>query len=419
MQIYSSQLPRFRRPFGPVILKGDPAPPPPVRDGVTLSPAALQATSPLGLTDKELQAHAERLVRDNLERVPEYARGKARSRHLINGLVQSQSPGEKAKKSLGAHYDGSPVVVIAFEGTGAFDARRPALMQQMGRELQAEGRDTTDPRFAPEKLLDKALAKQRGRGAKWSGLASGPLSEIVKDKELNNNIQWLSFPSEEAEVLSDPEAYKNLDIRQLVSDIRRSSSGTSQGINSALARVGEISRQAEEQGKSPRFVILSHSSGGRSAVKFVERLKNRINPATGQPYQVDLAVTIDPVREAHEAVFEAAREVVNKKTEHGWNKVRSLVGLEKKKVYPPNVGSRRQPESLFHSDGVLEWVNFYQMTDTEGLKMPIKFGIHGSPIDGAENHQIHDTRSDGHGAIAYHRVVLERIKLELRELVRE
>lgn len=291
-------------------------------------------------------------------------------------------------------------------------------MQRLGRELQAEGRDTQDPRFSPASLTDKALAKLRGRGANWSGLASGPLSEIVKDKELNSNIQWLSFPSEEAEILSDLEALKNPNVPELIRDIRRSRSGTSRGINSALARVREISNQAKAQGKNPRFVILSHSSGGRSAVKFVERLKSRPNPATGEPYKVDLALTIDPVREAHEAVFEAAREVVNKKTEHGWNKVKTFLGFQPKKVYPPNVGSRRQPESLFHSDGVKEWVNFYQTTDTKGLDIPIKFGIHGSPIEHAENHHIRDTSADGHGAIAYHPRVLKRVKDELRELIR-
>ena len=201
-----------------------------------------------------------------------------------------------------AHYDGSPVVVIAFEGTGAFDDRRPKLMQEMGRRLQAQGVDTTDDKFSPAPLLDAALSKERGHGANWSGLHSGPLTEVVKDPKLNSNIQYMSFPSEEVES-------ENFSLNQLGRDIRRSSSGTSQGIEAARERMREIAEDAKRQGKSPKFVLMSHSSGGRSSVKFAEKMKGEINPATGKPFEFALSMSIDPVREAHEA----AGEVIGKK----------------------------------------------------------------------------------------------------------
>jgi hypothetical protein len=383
-------------------------------DRVTLSARAVAGAVGFLPSDKEMAAQAEAQVRESLRKVPETP---GRSRHAINALVQSQKPGEPATQTVKAHYDGSPVVVIAFEGTGGFDARRPALMQSLGRELQAQGHDTTDSRFRPAQLLDKALQKVRGRDAHWSGLASGPLQEIVKDPELNNNIQWLSFPSEEVELLSDAEAYKDIDALQLVGDIKRSTSGTSRGIDDAVARVTEIAREAQKQGKSPKFVLVTHSSGGRSAVKFAEKLGKLRNPSTGEPFQIEKALTIDPVREAHEAFLEAGREVINKKTEQAWNKVRTALGFRPKKVYPPNIGSRHQPGSLYRPQNVNQWVNFYQRTDTEGLKMAIEFGIHGSPIRGAENHEIKDTSTDGHGAIAYHSRVLDRMTSELRDLV--
>ena len=381
-------------------------------DGVLLSPQALALTGLPG--DQQLQKHAEILVKRSLRKVPHGS-----NRHITNARVQSQKPGDgPARKRVNAHYDGSPVVVIAFEGTGSFDARRPAVMQEMGRELQSKGHDTTDPRFQPDRLVDDALTKVRGKGANWSGLSTGPLNEIVRDPELNNGVQWLSFPSEEAEILSDKEAYKDLDPLRLIRDIKRSSSGTSQGIDAALRRVQEIAGAAKKQGKSPKFVLMSHSSGGRSAVKFAEKLKRLRNPATGQNYQVDLALTIDPVIEAHEVILDAGREVLNKKTEQLGNSLRDFLGLAKKKVYPPNIGSSRKPGVLFRPENVKEWINFYQRTDTEGLKMPIRFGIHGNPVVGAVNTEITDTKTDGHGAIAYHPQVLRRVKSALRELIR-
>lgn len=385
-------------------------------DQVIFSPPALLGRVGSLESSANLKERASSLVRESLRKVPERD---GRSRHLTNALVQSQSPGQPTKTVAKAHYDGSPVVVIAFEGTGAFDARRPALMQRLGRELQASGQNTQDGRFHPERLVDEALTQERGRGAKWSGLSSGPLKTIVKDPELNSNVQWLSFPSEEAEILSDTEAYKNVSARRLISDIRRSSGGASQGINHALERVEEIAAEARKQGKSPKFVLLSHSSGGRTAVKFAEKLKRLKNPSTGENFKVETALTIDPVKEAHEAMVEAGREVINKKAEELGNSVRELMGIPQRRVYPPNVGSRLQRKTLFHSDGVNKWVNFYQRTDTLGLKLDIRFGIHGSPVHRAENIEIKNTKDDGHGAIAYHPRVLRRVAEELRRLTKQ
>jgi hypothetical protein len=391
------------------------SPIPPV-DTVAISAKVLLGAKGTLPSNRELLGKAEAQVAQSLRKVPETP---GRSRHSINALIQSQEPGRPATQRVQAHYDGSPVVVIAFEGTGGFDARQPTLMQRLGRELQADGYDTTHPRFRPDHLVDIALKKVRGRDANWSGLVSGPLSDIVEDPELNNNIQWLSFPSEEVEFLSDAEAYKDIDMPELIRDIRLSTSGTSRGIDYAIARVQEIARQAKELGKDPKFVLLTHSSGGRSAVKFAEKLGRIQNPTTGKPFQIENAMTIDPVREAHEAFVEAGCEVINNKTEQAWNGVRKALGLSPTKIDPPTIRSRSQPESLYRPQNVKEWVNFYQRTDTEGLKIAVKFGIHGSPIQGAENHEIKDTSTDGHGAIAYHSEVLSRITGELRSLVEE
>lgn len=324
------------------------------------------------------------------------------NRHQLNARIMAHGAQDK-KNSGKVRYDGSPVVVIAFEGTGAFDPRRASTMQALGRRLQAQGHDTTNPRFNPATLVEKALGEQTS----WSGLGHGPLDAVVRDPKLNKNVQWLSFPSEELEVLGDPKNLSNYSPRQIVKDVIGSTEGRTPGIEAALKAVKDISGQAHAQGKNPKFVLLSHSSGGRSAVKFAERLRTLRNPGDGKPFEVPLAVTIDPVREAHEAMFEAAREVVNKGTEHNANKVRRFLGLPERKVWPPNVGSRKQPESLYRPSNVSQWINFYQTDDTEGLKMSPQFGIHGSPVERATNIRVRGTGSAGHGEINYHPTVVK------------
>lgn len=377
------------------------------QDSVQFSPT-VQVPKPLP-SDQELKALAQGVVEDSHSRVPDQAAG---NRHRLNALLQAQDWTGDPVQGGPVHYDGSPVVVIAFEGTGAFEARKAPAMQTLGRDFQAQGIDTNDPRFKPDSLLTEALVDKSGAPVKWSGLSQGPLEAVVKDAELNQKVQWLSFPSEELEVLSDPEFTKNLSPKQLLDDTARTSLGTSPGIQAALSAVKDISQQAAEQGKSPKFVLLSHSSGGRSAVKFAEELKH-----LKAPVDVPLAISLDPVREAHEAVGEASLELLNKGTEHNLNRVADFLGLPQKKVYPPKVSSQSQPESLYRPQNVGEWVSFYQKSDTEGLKMKPAFGIHGSPVAGAENVFIPDVGSAGHGEIAYHPEVIKRVTDELRDLL--
>ena len=58
-------------------------------------------------------------------------------------------------------------------------------------------------------------------------------------------------------------------------------------------------------------------------------------------------------------------------------------------------------------------VYFYQMSETEGIKMNPKFGIYGSPISNADkNHFVKDgLKGDAHGGIASHPDVLKLFKL--------
>lgn len=82
--------------------------------------------------------------------------------------------------------------------------------------------------------------------------------------------------------------------------------------------------------------------------------------------------------------------------------------------------SREQADSLYRVSNAPRWINFLQRTDTEGLKMEPRFGIHGSPVRGAENVELYGgphLGAAGHGEITYHPDVLARFEQELERLL--
>lgn len=82
------------------------------------------------------------------------------------------------------------------------------------------------------------------------------------------------------------------------------------------------------------------------------------------------------------------------------------------------VRSHAQPESLYKPGNAQKMINFYQKKDEEGLKMPqVRFGIQGSPVARAENIEIHDVGTAGHGEITYHDKVLNRFMRELKTVI--
>jgi hypothetical protein len=136
--------------------------------------------------------------------------------------------------------------------------------------------------------------------------------------------------------------------------------------------------------------------------------------------KADLFFSIDPVKEAHEAMIEGIKEVINKGTEHNRNKLTGFFGMEPKKVYPPRVRSVNQPDRLYRPNNAIRHINFYQREDIEGLKIEPTFGIEGSPISDADiNTEI--SASDGvgsaaHGEIAYNPKVMKTFVLEVKKL---
>ncbi len=375
-------------------------------------------------TPAQIQAAVDAAIQSSYTNVP--ARP-GESRHVLNQRLQSQalypphnqttSPNQSDSKRV--YYDGSELVIIAFEGTGAFDARQAPIMQEAARRLEHQGLSTNGALY---NAVSSGLTAKEGKAVNWSGLAAGPLESLMQQPELNQHTQWLSFPSEEFEALSHPSAIQNTSVKQLMREVIGSSIGETPGINQAIKTILDIQTQAQAQGKDPKFVIVTHSSGGRSAVKFLEKAK-LLKDTHGAPLQFPFALTIDPVREAHEAVGEAAKELINKGTEHNTNRLRGmldalpLIEVNQKKVYPPLVRHRAQPESLYAPANVDKFISFYQLRDTEGLKMEPRFGIQGSPVTGAINQEITDVGTAGHGEIAYNPRVTNAFTQELKQLL--
>lgn len=403
----------------------------------TVAFSGAQATPLTKATPEQVKKAVNAAVQDNYRQVPPRA---SENRHELNQRLQLKDPNRPHGPANPIHYDGAEVVVISFEGTGAFEPRRLEIMKQAAENLKAQGLQS-DALFGP---ATEGIEAKTGKKANWSGLNVGVHSEILKDSELQEKTQILSFPSEESELFRGEEVKNSWGASYLIdalkdeqtikgklgSEVLGSLSGNTPGINNAVVAMRDILAQANAQGKTPKFVVVGHSSGGRSMVKFLEKVKDLKGP-DGQSVKFDLAISIDPVREAHEAALEGVQELMNKGTEHnvnrlirGVNYLNPFSPIPEKKVYPPVVGYDSQPESLYAPSNVTKgkYLSFYQREDTEGLGMG--FGIHGSPVAGAKNTQVFRNQygnllgKQGHGAITYSPPVVNAFTEGVKGLLR-
>lgn len=308
---------------------------------------------------------------------------------------------------------GVRTLVIAFEGTGAFEPRlTPACMEV----LRASGGQVEDGDELVSAVLE-GIARIEGRSTKWSALNHGIFPAVLEDPTLlPGGFDWAAFPSEEAEVLAGMDALTPSNIRGLLADIERSVDARPRATVAAGGFLARYLRRWPAEVPRPRLVVASHSSGGRSAVKFLEYVK---------PLGVtaDLVFTIDPVREAHEALGELAPQMLGQGTNYNLRKVGlldgalDLIGVEQPVL--PRVWSRPQPESLYKTTNARRWVSLFQRQDTRGMKIDPHHGIQGSPIANADHQEeIRSLGEDGHGAIGYHERTLELWRAELRALHR-
>jgi hypothetical protein len=347
-----------------------------------------------------VQDYSDALVRHSFQRVPD-CEGHDR---LETGRLLKTEDGR-------VKYDGSNVVIIAFDGTFGHEPRRVPVMQELSRDLQARGIDTQSSDFLPADIVGRSITTATGRPVRWSGLSHGILQHVVRDPELNQNTQILTFPSEEFDVLANKSGWKDFEPLGFSRQLYGTAVDRPQNVEAALQSIVDIHQQAQELGRSPKFVILSYSSGGTSAVKLAERIQSTL----GDDIRIDLVSTIDPVKEAHFAAGEAVGELAQEGAERLVGFLTDRLGGVPTMNHTPTVRSRFQPETLRATGNVEEWINFYQTSDILGIKAGPQLGIQGSPVSQAENVSLDELGSGGHGTIAIDARVVDRLLQELRE----
>lgn len=407
--------------------------------------ATQQADHLKSATTAEVKIAVEKATNKNYARVK---KGATENRHELNQRLQLQDPSKPRSANNLTHYDGADVVVISFEGTAAFEPRRLQIMEDAAANLKAQGLKSDD-------LYDpttEAIKDKNGETPNWSGMNIGVHTEILKDGELQERVQMLSFPSEESElfkgevvkdtfggsyVMDSLKEMKN-PLSKLTDEIIGSTVGRTPGIDNALIAMHDIQAQAKAMGKSPKFVIVGHSSGGRSMVKFLEEAK-AIKDKNGDTVKFDLAISIDPMMEAHEAAMigvgvlaEQAEQWLSNGTLHNINKFNPLKRFTGDIVDVPKykeavVGyTTNTSGSLYTPDNVKQGMSysFHQRADTNGLGMG--FGIQGVKVVGAKNQLVEykdkdkeiPLAADGHGVIAYSHPVKKVFTDGVRGLLR-
>ncbi len=295
----------------------------------------------------------------------------------------------------------SKVLVINFQGTGAFNPHSfhimTAMMKCLDKKTLADGLENNIYASIHKKH------KSMNPNAKWSALDIGPINQFFKDPILAKNrkhFDFATFASEESEGIANPNSLSKRDISTVVTG-----KGFPIGAISAAQCTLSYLIKAKKLGIKPKITVLSHSSGGTAAVKYMEMLKTLPNPLTGKnDIQVSNVFSIDPVKEAQLAFSEVLDQYGGK-----------LIGKSENKGKLPKVHSRKQPEKLYKPDNVEKWTNVYQNVDTDGMKMSaMPFGICGSPVHNADVNKYIKTGlgSSAHGEIGYHE---ETIKLFLTE----
>lgn len=294
-------------------------------------------------------------------------------RHEVAEALNDCSP-EKDSKAL----------VINFAGTGAFNPRGFHVMNNM---MNCFGENKLDEKFNKKMFYSIATEQRKMDPAhyKWSGIEAGPINQFFSDPFLKSQHQYLDFAvfaSEEAEIY----AGNDFKLSAVISHPKHP-----KGVSMALACLDKYLAESKKLSLTPKIIVITHSSGGRSAVKFSEKLKKaNVN--------IDLVFSMDPVKEAQKAM----KEVAGKKI------------LGQKNV---TVDGLNEDKRLYKPDNAKRWVNVYQKLDTDGLKGKVKFGIHGSPIKGADTNLTITEKlgSSAHGEITYHKEVTDLFIEEMKK----
>lgn len=301
-------------------------------------------------------------------------------------------------------------LVLSFAGTAAYNPRTHILMAKL---IQCPHYQKL-PDWMKNKaypILLQTLEEKKSAFTHWSGIDRGVMSEFLTNAKLNQkmrNFQYASFASEELEILGQPENINLESARELLTDAIKP---IPWGHIHALQCAKNYLASSKKLGLDPKFIIMSHSSGGTATVKFLETLKRVIPGANA-----DLVISLDPVKEAHLAIAEVSSQVIGK----GQRETARQLGLradDRAQELPLMVWSRDQADKLYKPQNVDRWINFYQQSDRYGLGVSPQFGIQGSPVAHADHNFFISTNlgEKAHGEMTYHPEVMSKIAEALME----
>jgi len=129
-------------------------------------------------------------------------------RHTLTESLNTCTPAKKGS-----------ALIVAFEGTGAYEPYIPALMERA--RLQYRDRVSQQDFDKTLKQVIEIVKAHKGKDPKWSGLVQGVMKALYKDASLlDGNFNWYSYPSEEAEVLAGLDSVNKRNLLSIFQDIR-------------------------------------------------------------------------------------------------------------------------------------------------------------------------------------------------------
>lgn len=299
-------------------------------------------------------------------------------------------------------YKRSKNLTIVFEGTGQYSPMLERNLKILQAKLGfAPGQEAVEVANKKAFKISKDKGYFLGNSHKdtWSGTMHGPISEGLyanNEGEVNSrNSQWLYLPSENDQNLKP---LMNLGSKTEMMTRKEAYSRGMQCLKAYLKEYPDI-----------KLSILGHSSGVKAAIDFAEEIKK-----AGIKNYVQM-FGIDPVNNMIDGGLEGAisgafvrmDKIGNALTPDCW---KSDEQKKREKANYVGVIQSRPQDELYKPSNASRFITYYQTQDMKGLEIPyIEFGIHGSPVKGAENKPItfRDDLNKHHGSITYQQAVVD------------
>jgi hypothetical protein len=285
-------------------------------------------------------------------------------------------------------------IVINFEGTGQYS---PKTVERIRVMNALAGVHMTNERRAKivKHIWEKHDDENDYGSVTWPGTIHGPILQSVTGLDNSDdekfkghfNTQWLYFQSE----------------------TQQTSRNTA--MSCLKSYLYNIKQEYGENAPLPKVVIMGHSSGGYSAIKFANEVaKEKLG------IYIDL-VSIDPVIPYKEATLNGVGRSLNPfaKNRIGDHSGSGRFKVESKAVRATNFYQNQDVHGLLPTEDAKDWPIVGESLQERGVGL----GIHGSEVEGAKNHHVkfedgtYDARK-GHGAISYCKDVTDFVKSRLK-----